>query len=850
MKNPSTTDALASTSLSSSSPAYDLSFFDGLTDTTPKHKPMPWPEFVAYLKALAHGPARVVDLPPDPVAAQKGLRGVKERQRTFAPAVFDGKRSKANTRTVSMFVADLDDVTQEEADELLAELRGSGHAFVAWTTWSHGWAKPCAWRVVVLLSAAVEAEAWPHVWRALNDGLFNGRSDESTRDPSRMFLLPVRPAVGVCKDGARVETDPVTFIEHEGAPFGVGPTLELAREALAEEQREEQRREAERAARPVTDQDARRRDGRARAALEGEADKVRNTPAGQGERNRALHTAALKVGGYVKAGDLDESMARDALFSAADANGYARDHGRVETIGVIDAGFRAADTAPALKERPRPAARAELEHEPVQFTIDGRAERAHKSFMLTETGNAERFAHRFGHVARYSYELERWFVWNAQRWVEDKSGEVERMGKTVVRDLYQEAADLDDDKRASLAKWAAKSETATARANMLRLAHSENGLQIRVADLDKSEWLLNVENGTVDLKTGELLAHDRAHMLTKLSPTRYGRGARAPLWEKFLARVLPEADVRAFVQRLIGYALTGAIRENVFPVFWGTGSNGKSVFVEAVRHAMGADYAGTINPQILLHARGQENDDERATLALLGKRLCIASETKDQRRLNEALVKKITGGDTLRARSLYQEAFDFRPTHKVILCTNHRPELGDTSHGIRRRVLLVPWTVTIPEAEQDPTLSEKLKAEAPGILAWAVEGCLAWQAGGLAAPASVKAATDEYFQAEDTLAAFLDDECVVKDGERCKATPLFDRYRQWASENGAEELTQKRFVGTMKERGFVSNKSDGTKVWRGLRLVDPIEKASAQNRARQAWGATPSVGQTGHREEF
>jgi len=439
---------------------------------------------------------------------------------------------------------------------------------------------------------------------------------------------------------------------------------------------------------------------------------------------------------------------------------------------------------------------------------------------LTETGNAERLVDIFGGDLRWSASLG-WLAWDGRRWARDDRRRAYAMAKETVRRIYREAAEATDDEvRKDLSKWATRSESRAAREAMVALAASEPGIAIGVNELDADPWLLNVVNGVVDLRTGNLLPHDRKALMSKIAAVPYLAGAVAPTWLKVLERALPDPDVRAFVQRFFGYAATGAIREHVIVIFWGTGANSKTTVVETVKFALG-DYAIQTNPALLMAKSSDTHPTERATLH--GRRLAVTSETEEGRALAEVQVKQLTGGDSINARLMRCDEFTFQPTHKLIMSTNHRPRVRGTDLGIWRRLQLVPFTVTIPEDERDPELLDKLKAEGPGILRWIVDGCLAWQRGGLQAPEAVRAATDDYRRDEDVLAQFLADRCYVSPAKsetvRVRAGDLYKAYRGWCEATGTREVSQRSFGTAMSERGFQRTTRGSPTFYLGVRLL-------------------------------
>jgi putative DNA primase/helicase len=447
-----------------------------------------------------------------------------------------------------------------------------------------------------------------------------------------------------------------------------------------------------------------------------------------------------------------------------------------------------------------------------------------RDFRRTDLGNSERFISRHGENVLYCYAWQKWLVWTGARWERDEGGKVHRLAKATVRSMYQEAADNEDEKeRKALADHAKRSEAEARLRAMLELAKSEE--PVSSEELDARPWFLNVQNGTIDLRTGELRPHRQEDLITKLAPVSYDPDAAAPAWTAFLERVLPGEDLRAFVQRAIGYGATGDTSEQCMFINHGTGANGKSTFQEAISAALG-EYAMRAPTEMLLAKRagGIPNDVAR----LKGARFVAASETEEGRRLAESLVKDLTGQDTITARFMRAEWFDFQPTHKLWLSTNHKPEIRGTDTAIWRRIRLVPWTVTIPPAEQDKRLAATLRHELPGILAWIVRGCLEWQREGLRTPDEVRRATGEYRAEMDVLAGFLG-ECCESEAELWDyAKDLYTSYKRWCGETGERAETQRKFGERLRERGFERGRggSRGAGIWRGLRLTEE-ERARA-----------------------
>ena len=438
-------------------------------------------------------------------------------------------------------------------------------------------------------------------------------------------------------------------------------------------------------------------------------------------------------------------------------------------------------------------------------------------FNLTDLGNAERLVARHGESIRYCHPWGKWLTYDGRRWKVDGAGRVRRLARETVRQIGGEAPETSDDaERKTLLKWALASEAKAKIDAMLGLAEAERGIPVEPEELDRGRWILNVENGTIDLRTGELQNHRRGDLITRLAPVEYNPNAEAPTWRAFLERVLPSQELRRFVQRAVGYSLTGDTSERVLLILHGAGRNGKSTLLEALREVLG-DY-GMQTPAETLLAKasgGIPNDVAR----LKGARFVSASETEAGRRLAEALVKQMTGNDSISARFMRAEWFDFKPTHKTWLATNHKPEIRGTDHAIWDRVRLVPFEVRIPAGEVDRKLPEKLRAELPGILTWAVRGCLQWQREGLGEPEEVRAATAEYRAEMDVLAGFVKERCVVQPTAWTKFADLYTAYAEWCEESRERPENKRAFGARLAERGFEgTNGAKNVAIRRGIGL--------------------------------
>jgi putative DNA primase/helicase len=487
-------------------------------------------------------------------------------------------------------------------------------------------------------------------------------------------------------------------------------------------------------------------------------------------------------------------------------------------------GFTVYEEARA-KDYRKPAPQSVEPETPKPEPINGAGAHVAGDLTFTDLENAKRLVRCHGVNYRHCHPWRKDLVWNGRAWIQDQTGQVERWAKDTIRQLYTlAAAEADDCRRKAIYAGALKSESAKRLRDMAALSRSEPGMPILPGQLDRDGMLLNVHNGTLDLRSGELRPHRREDYLTKLCPVAYDPRATCPLWERFLADIFPatgdaaeqpgNTELILFVQRFLGYCLSGDVSEQVLTVFWGKGANGKSTLLNVLLEVLGQDYAIKA-PTDLLVVKRDAHPTEKADL--FGSRLVAAIETEDGAKLAESLVKDLTGGERIRARRMREDFWEFAPTHKLILCTNHKPKIRGTDHAIWRRIRLVPFTVIIPPERQDKQLLDKLRGEYPGILAWLVRGFLAWKQEGVSLPADVKAATQEYRDEQDLLAGFIKECCIVKLGDsnyRCRANQLYARFVKWVEGSGegkGSEVPSQRKVGeALIERGFGRHLSNGT----------------------------------------
>jgi putative DNA primase/helicase len=438
---------------------------------------------------------------------------------------------------------------------------------------------------------------------------------------------------------------------------------------------------------------------------------------------------------------------------------------------------------------------------------------------LTDSGNAIRFARQHGEVVRYCHERGAWLVWSGKRWEWDRSGIAITLAKRTVRSIYGECErEPDKKRREALGEHARKSENDARIRALLHLAQSE--VPVRLDELDRNPFLLNCQNGIIDLETGELMPHEPERMLTKICPVEFDAQARCKRFLAFLNQIImSNQSLIGFLQAWFGYCLTADVSEHAVSFFHGAGANGKSTLIEIVRFVMG-DYASTAAPGLLMMKRNEQHPTEIADL--LGKRLVTTVETQEGRKFNESVFKWLSGGDRLKARFMKQDFFEFEATHKFTIAANHKPLVTDITESFWRRLKLVPFNVQIAKVNQDKRLLEKLKSESPGILAWLVRGAIQWRKDGLPEPPEITAAVDVYRDEQDFLAPFLHEYCEIATNEDAEAQVgvLYRRYVQWTEENGEKQMSSKKLSTMMKQRGYENypRTNDKKFYWKELAL--------------------------------
>jgi putative DNA primase/helicase len=461
----------------------------------------------------------------------------------------------------------------------------------------------------------------------------------------------------------------------------------------------------------------------------------------------------------------------------------------------------------------------------------------------TETASARRFVNAFPNQLRYCQPWKSWFYWDGKRWKCDKECHVQGLAKSYAESLWREITTVqaDDHTAAELEKFAKRSNTKLGIENIMVLARSEPGVPVLVDQFDRQHTLLNVENGVLNLETGELAPHDPTLMLSKIAPVTYDPAAECPTWLRFIAEITAPVDepaslpppedagdayepppppsgtlVKEYLQRLAGWCLTGLIRDHAMPFFYGAGANGKSTFLNMLLEILGPDYAMKAPPELIMVRGRDAHPTERADL--FGKRMVITNEVDEGRRLAEGLVKDLTGSDSIRARRMNEDFWEFRPTHKLIVAGNHKPTVRGMDEGLWRRIKLVPFNRVFAKHERDESLPEKLAAERSGILNWCLAGCRAWFANGLPEPEIIATATNEYRSEQDIIGNFLTEKCVVADWARVRCGQLYTSYKEWCEESNERPMTQTKFGNAMKNERRFGEKTSNGKWYLGVTL--------------------------------
>jgi putative DNA primase/helicase len=466
----------------------------------------------------------------------------------------------------------------------------------------------------------------------------------------------------------------------------------------------------------------------------------------------------------------------------------------------------------------------------------------------TDVGAGLRFVADHGDNLVFCGPMGGWLLWNGRRFRADETGESSELAKRTAGKVRREAA-AKVEAAASMGKGPEAAEKQKAAARFYSWAmflHDMSGLKrmkeaastdprvARSADMfDRDPMLFACGNGVIDLRTGRLKPASRSDLITRSSPVEFDPDAKAPLWEKWIRDIMGgDAEMVAFMQRFLGYSMTGSAEEEKLAVFWGGGSNGKSTLLEVTKHILG-DYYQPLNTEVLLASKqGSTNAIESSRAKLKGTRLAVCAENSKTRAIDDGLLKLLASKDNVTGRLLRCDSITFPPTHNLILMTNNKPEIRATDEGTWRRIMLVPFNVQIPKGTEITGYESILLKEAPGILAWMVKGCLLWQKHGLSPCDAVKVATKSYRQSEDIIARFIETECFVGRNAEVGAASLWNAFNQWTGEAAERPMSQTAFGKAIASKGFAKVRAS-TYKYIGIGLLD------TQRDARDSWDSLP-----------
>lgn len=604
----------------------------------------------------------------------------------------------------------------------------------------------------------------------------------------------------------------------------------------------------------------------ANGAFTAEIHTVEQAP--EGRRNGTLYQAACNLGEFVEAGLLDRETVRAALLDAARVNRYVATDGEKAARDTIRSGFATVAGKPRagvpegqptsskptgsdgggywapedVGARPLPTPHqppppggppdgpggtppgggASEWPEPDDDQVKGHARRHVKW--------ARRYASAYHGRFLYAHGIG-WFRYSGRHWVELHDGAEVRalialIGEVAGRELPKLVGKGHEADRKALLAEIDSVQTANALAGVLTVARNLTALSVPAEDLDHDRFLVNTPSGTLDLRTGALRRSDPLDRQTKITRAGFDPTARSELFDRFLVEIQPDPAMRAFLARSLGSALLGQVRDHVLHIWHGTGANGKGTLRDAMRWTLGA-YGVEVPAEILLTSKYGQQALAPERMRLRGARVAFCSEIGEHARLDEAIMKKLTGGDPVNAKLLYRNPIEFEPSHTLIMLTNHLPKVRSDDPATWRRILAVPFDVVVPPDQRDLELPEKLRGAAEAILAWLWQGWLDYQRQGLAPPETVRQATARYQQESDIVARFLSEESgqVIMNMGRTRSAELYRRFTSWAAAEGEDpRLSNKAFTTLVEGHGFKRKQENKGSVWLGLTLATVDEE--------------------------
>ncbi len=752
-------------------PIVVVSFFTSKRDNTPKRQSLTWRELVERFRIVK-------------------VRDRKDGE-LFSPAQFNGKRAKDNVETVSMLVLDYDHDVELKRE--LSVWRALSCALLTYTTFSHSKAAQ-RFRVVIPLETPIPASLFPQLWQwaAKKSG---GKIDSAASDSSRIFYTPAKPSR---KAEYKFETIEGRFLDWR--------TLKLSHV----------KQDASQRASSVVSLESAKLPTKKLEALLANVPKFKDS----WERRRKDLTdqsASIYEMSLCNHATLAGWSAQEMLALCVE---WRRKHGESLPASEMLRKFNKY----TLPEAHRWAAEqlAHSEQKRTSQTVLPQAEVEN----CTDVGNAKRLARMYGADLRFSKKIKDWLVWDGKRWGDDELLKVNEKAQATARSIYDEAKNAQDsEQRKALAKHAAASESTMKQSAMLKEARSL--LAVQLNQFDAEPYLLNCNNGTLNLSTKTWHAHTREHYLTRLAPVDFIADAQCPVILKVFRRMFNGDDeMISFIQRVIGSSLIGERKKRQMFILHGAPDTGKTLILELLRIMLGrmddGGYAGSVETKTLMVNRF-DSGSSADIASLRGARFVTASESAKSQRLNEVLIKKLMGGDIEKARRLYENHFEFVPEFKLWLATNFTPDVSAEDDALWGRIALVPFTQVIPTSEQVELdkLLKQLRSELPGLLRWAVEGCYEYMRRGLRAPRIVMVATEQYREDMDIIGEFINDKCVLGAKHQILSSVLYSIFSGWLLNSGEPEMKQKRFTQQLQiTKGVTTSREAGTgrKLLNGINL--------------------------------
>ena len=436
--------------------------------------------------------------------------------------------------------------------------------------------------------------------------------------------------------------------------------------------------------------------------------------------------------------------------------------------------------------------------------------------QFTDITNRDYFLKAYGDSILYCITWNKFLVWNGTNWDVDTRGRVAERCVKFIHQMYRGLRVIDDRQlQAAFEKHLIKSESFRRIQALEGLLKISEEIKVEDFELDTNNYFFNVDKYTLNLKTMRVMEPNQTHLITKKSNFIFEKGADCPTWKMFLLQIFnKDLNLIKFIQKAMGYALSGDVSEQCLFILWGTGANGKSTFLNVLQHLFG-DYACSTMIETFMKKNSEQSND---LARLKGARLVTTSEIEQGRQISESLIKSVTGEDSLTARFLYGEYFSFKPTFKIFMATNHKPKIRGADNGIWRRIKMIPFNVTIPPEQRDKNLTEKLIAENSGILNWLLRGYAMWQKEGLEEPKAIREANAEYRMDMDSVGTFITD-CLELDASlqwRLPTNMLYQTYIKWCNRNNERVMSQKWLGMRMSEKGFKRVITGGFRQWCGL----------------------------------